>query len=282
MQRETVSGSRIRNSVPATSPCGGPELPMMRQASKLEWPDDLWHDLGFKTPADDLIPVTVRISVKGTYHRITHNYDTHPRDGEEHVCCSEIRVEIHGNAPDEEGDTLLHAATFTDQDGTLGQYSQPPSPPWHGTMDAVGCFSRIEREMRIHQEGVSEVTLNSRRITIGGQTIPWDDINAHGSLDLYYALAVFWHGEQIGGELMQALYRGDEKSTGPKRAICAALLDEIDYICAHRPSHGLPRSLPGLGIDLRRILRDDYLGSGPFIAKTTAASGSFIALEQNI
>lgn len=46
------------------------ELAMMRQASKLEWPDDLWHDLGFKTPADDLIPATVRISVEGTYHRI--------------------------------------------------------------------------------------------------------------------------------------------------------------------------------------------------------------------
>lgn len=218
------------------------ELAMMRQASTLEWPDDLWHDLGFKTPVDDLIPVTVRISVEGTYYRITHEYDTHPRDGEEHVCYSEIRVEIHGAGPEQDGDTLLHAATFTAQDGTLGQYSQPPSPPWRGTMDAVDCSSRIEREMRIHLECVSEVTLNSRGITIGGQTIPWDDINAHGSLDVYYALAAYWHGERIGGELMQALYQGDEKSTGPKRAIYAALLDEIDYLCAHLPTPEYDRS----------------------------------------
>jgi hypothetical protein len=218
------------------------ELAMMRQASKLEWPDDLWHDLGFKTPADDLIPVTVRISVEGTYYRITYDYDTHPRDGEEHVCYSEIRVEIHGPAPDEEGNTLLHAATFTDQDETLGQYSQPPSPPWRGTVYAVDCSSRIEREMRIHQERVSEVTLNSRGITMGGYTIPWDEITAHGGLDVYYSLAVYWHGEQIGGELMQALYQGEEKSTGPKRSIYAALLDEIDYICAHLPAPEYDRS----------------------------------------
>jgi hypothetical protein len=229
------------------------------------WPADLWSLLGFSPPAPgpptvqtsaeaigglgfsdrpaETINVRVEIASQGTFHHITRDYYTYPRDGEEFVCFEKIQVSIYDTQAAVEGqERLLRTVTFRQADGTLGVHGKPPEPPWRGTIDEVGCSSRMERELTLAARGDTPVNLDARGITIGDHTITWPEVTENGGLDCYYSVTAYGHGIPLDGRLTERLYHGDEMRVGPKRAILAALIDQIDYIVANSPSERYGRS----------------------------------------
>lgn len=222
---------------------GEKEMATIRRTPKSQWPDTLWASLGFPAPAAEKINVRVEIASQGTFHHITRDYYTHPRDGEEFVCFEKIQVSIYDTQAAVEGqERLLRTVTFRQAAGTLGVHGKPPEPPWRGTIDEVGCSSRMERELTLAARGDTPVKLDTRGITIGDHTITWSEVTENGGLDCYYSVTAYGHGIPLDGGLTERLYHGDEMRVGPKRAILAALVDQIDYIVANSPSEHFGRS----------------------------------------
>jgi hypothetical protein len=222
---------------------GENEFATIMRTPKAKWPDSLWAALGFPTPVAEKINVRVEVASQGTFHHITRDYFTHPCEGEELVCFDKIQVFVYDTrSVVEEQERLLRTATFRQADGTLRVHAKPPEPPWRGTIDQVGCSSRIAREFSLPGGSDIQVNLDARGISIGDQMITWSEVTENGGLDCYYSVTAYGHGMPLDGALTARLYHGSEMRVGPKRAILAAIVDQIDYIVANSPAEHYGRS----------------------------------------
>jgi hypothetical protein len=236
-EQAPVTDERIDAAIVAairSGAIGENELATIRRTSKSEWPEALWVLLGLPAPEDAPVRVRVEIFNSGTFHHITQNHYIHPYEGDEYVRFSRIQVNIYDTRrTGADAYEALHSVVFSDDDESLGVYSNPPHPPQRGVVDEVGCASRMEREIVLKVNQEIPVELGTSGISIGAHAIPWSDVTENGGLDCFYNLTAYWDGVPLGRELTKKLYIGNEKNPSPGRANLLAMLGEIHYLAAH-------------------------------------------------